>query len=111
MESQTVSGSPSVVLACLPHKGMVRTCSSGCIHVTYGPITLDFHLPEYFQTLVETVGGREEPQERIYLRHGNALLTFSAEEFAEFAGLIRDAAVELDRLNVVRRLLSAGCRS
>lgn len=112
MESETLLAGDGVMLAFLPRKGMVRTCRRGCVHLTYGAVTLDFHLPEFFQSLAEAVGeSSEAPSGRMHVRHGHALLSFTPEEFAEFAGLVRQAAEELRRLIVVQRLLTQGCQS
>jgi hypothetical protein len=45
------------------------------------------------------------------LRHGHALLSFNAEEFQEFSGLVHRALEELRRVDTVRHLLTDGIRS
>ncbi len=112
MESETLLAGDGVMLAFLPQKGMVRTCRRGCVHLTYGAVTLDFHLPEFFQALAEVVGeNAEAPTGRMLVRHGHALLSFTPEEYTEFAGLVRRGAEELHRLSVVQRLLTQACQS
>ena len=107
MESQVEPGPASVVLAHLPHKGLIRQCHSGCIHVTFGCVTLDFHEPQFYAALVEAVRSRAGALETgVQVRHGNAVLCLSCEEFAEFGELVNRAERELRQLEVVRRLVS-----
>jgi len=102
-EDQTPAGS---ILSLLPGKGLVRVCGGGCVHVTYGIVTLDFHLREQFESLLVSLAEHpQQPQEPMHLRHGHALVSFAPEEFDEFTGMIRVAAEELRRLDTFRRLL------
>lgn len=103
---------PSVSLATLPGKGLVRMCPSGCIHVTYGAVTLDFHAREHFDVLVEVLRTHSlQPEVNIRLRHGHAMLSFLAAEFLEFSELVMRANQELICVDTVRRLITDGARS
>lgn len=96
----------SVILATLPGKGLVRMCKPGCVHLTYGCITLDFQRPEGFERLMHLVRSHEEPQQSTQVQYGHATLQFNAIQFEEFAALIAVAWEHLDQLSVVRRLLA-----
>jgi hypothetical protein len=112
MTTEQQSPLPSISLATLPHKGLVRMCPSECIHVTYGAVTLDFHVREHFDRLGEVIDEYAgSPEAGIRLRHGHALLSFNAEEFQEFSGLVHRALEELRRVDTVRHLLTDGIRS
>lgn len=94
-----------VMLAHLPRKGLVRVCHSGCIHVTYGCVTLDFHTRAFFDALVAALHDHPRPAlHPVRLRHGHALLQFDPEEFLELSDLLTVASEELLRLDTVRRL-------
>lgn len=106
MRSETANPSGSITLAHVPRKGLVRMCHSGCIHLTYGCVTLDFHCRQFFDALLEAVTEADRDSgEPIRVRHGQALLCYSPDEFLEFAQLVTDAGRELHQLDAVRRLL------
>lgn len=96
----------SVVLATLPGKGLVRMCQPGCIHLTYGCVTLDFHRAENFAQLVEVVRAHGEPDQPAQVQYGHAFLRFSPDQFLEFSALVAVASEHLEQVTVVRRLLS-----
>lgn len=96
----------SVVLATLPGKGLVRMCNPGCIHLTYGCVTLDFHRPEGFERLMHLVREHGEPDKPAQVQYGHASLQFNAEQFVEFSALIAVAWEHLEQVSVVRRLLA-----
>ena len=103
---------PSVALATLPGKGLVRICPAECIHVTYGAVTLDFHAREHFDVLVDVLRTHTLNSEgNIRLQHGHAMLSFLAAEFLEFSDLVLRANEELVRVDMLRRLLADGARS
>lgn len=95
----------SVTLALAPRKGMVRLCHSGCLHVTFGYVTLDFHRRSDFDHLCHLVLTSTE-EGTVCLKHGHACMCFSPDDFEDFRLLISDAFEELRRLDVVRRLLA-----
>ena len=98
----------STLLAHAPRKGLARVCRSGCIHLTYGAVTLDFRRRHEFEALVAAVHRQREsgaPGE-VHLRYSYATLHFSETQFQEFAGLVLEAARQLQELEVVQRLLS-----
>jgi hypothetical protein len=81
-------------------------CKPGCIHLTYGCITLDFHRPEGFERLMHLVRSHGQPQQTTQVQYGHATLQFNPEQFEELSALIAVAWEHLDQLSVVRRLLA-----
>lgn len=98
----------STILTRMPEKGLARVCPSGCVHLTYGLVTLHFRQPGDFERLAVAVRERQEggPPGPVHVRYCHATLHFSEAEFEGFARLVQDAARELDRLEVVRLLLT-----
>ena len=84
----------------------MRSCHSGCVHVTYGCVTLDFCRPESFDRLVDLVRRHSLDGHVAEIQYGHASLRFSPDQFEEFAGMIAVASEHLEQLLVVRRLLS-----
>lgn len=106
MRTTEVAAPAGSMLALVPGKGLVRICDGGCVHVTYGAVTLDFHLREHFEVLLCQLQRQPaEPTGRMHLRHGHALLTFTAAEYQDFAAMVREAGESLIRLDAVRKLL------
>ena len=104
----------STILTCIPQRGVARVCPSGCVHVTYGLVTLDFRGRAEFEQLVSAVSGKQAllPQAgRVDVEYRHATLHFTQEEFRQFAGMVTQAAEQLHQVEVVRRLLSERGRS
>lgn len=96
----------STTLATLPGKGLVRSCHSGCVHVTYGCVTLDFCRPEGFDRLVDLVRRHAPGGGAAEIQYNHVSLRFSREQFEEFAGMVAVASQHLEQLCVVRRMLA-----
>ena len=88
--------SQSTVLASLPHKGLVKTCPSGCVHVTYRGITLDFSR-NGFDAFVNALNRRSlSPHSgQVEMECFHATLHFWPEDFLEFAALVNEGRQRL----------------
>ncbi|MGV3723868.1 MAG: hypothetical protein ACO1SX_23470 [Actinomycetota bacterium] len=106
MRQPLTSGSErSVSLATLPGKGLVRVCGAGCMHVTWGCVTLDFRTESAFLKMARQVQRHDRGLAEVQLAYGHASLRFTSEGFDEFAGMVAAAAEQLKQIEVVRRLL------
>lgn len=86
----------STVLACLPDKGFVKTCPSGCVHVTYCGVTLDF-ARSGFDGFVKVLNERSlSPHSgQVEVECFHATLHFWPEEFLEFTSLVNEGRQHL----------------
>jgi hypothetical protein len=86
----------STVLSRIADKGFARVCPPGCIHVSYGPITLDF-AREGFETFARMIRRfRGQNLGRVVeVQYDRATLRFAAEEFGEFVSLVLEAHARL----------------
>lgn len=106
LEEKPSAHSAATVLAALPGKAIIRQCVRGCVHVTYGPVTLDLACGHSFGQLAEKVEQHPRSLGDVHLQYYHATLRFSREEFDEFCQLVRDASRALKELDVLRRLLA-----
>ena len=88
---------PCTVIARIPHRGCVRVCPSGCVHVTYAGVTFDF-TPKGFGEFVAALGrlpvrpdAGEVEVECFHLR-----MRFTRAEYAEFTRLVGEGKRRLD---------------
>jgi hypothetical protein len=94
----------SVLLARIADKALARVCPSGCIHVSYGGITLDFGV-DGFHAFVRSVN-----PERLFvigpwveLQYCRVTLRFTSSEFREFAAMVAEAWERYLRLELPLR--------
>jgi hypothetical protein len=86
---------------------MVRVCGTGCMHVTWGCVTLDFRTEEAFRRMALLVESHTRGLAEVQLAYGHASLRFSPEDFDEFSRMVASAVTQLAQIDVVRRLLRA----
>jgi hypothetical protein len=103
---ETEQAPSGTILAMTPGKGWVRTCNSGCIHVSFGPVTLDFYCRAAFDQFAEQLARYRVTTKAVELQYCHARLRYTREEFTELRSLVARAVRELAQIDVVRRLLS-----
>lgn len=83
-----------MTLATLPGKGLIRVCGTGCTHVTWGRVTLDFRTELAFLKMARQVKSHTRGLAEVQLAYGHASLRFTADDFDELAGMVAAAAVQ-----------------
>src|SRR5262249_53742507 len=82
----------STILARIEDRGFARICPTGCIHISYGPVTLDFARDgfEKFARMLRCFQG-ECRKRFVEVQYDRATLRFTGEEFGEFVNLVAEA--------------------
>jgi len=82
----------STLLAAIPNRALARVCPSGCIHVSYGMITLNFGA-RAFREFVRAVNPDRLLVIGPYVEvsYCRATLRLTAAEFREFAAMVAEA--------------------
>jgi len=82
------------LLSEVPGRGHIKQCPRGCVHFTYGPMTLHFRDPETLTLVADRWGEtleRSEPGDLIELCYGMARLLLTSDEAREVGRLLREA--------------------
>jgi len=82
------------LLSEVPGRGHIKQCPRGCVHFTYGPMTLHFRDAETLTLVADRWGEtleRSEPGDLIELCYGMARLLLTSDEAREVGRLLREA--------------------
>jgi hypothetical protein len=87
------------LLSEVPGRGHIKQCPGGCVHFTYGPMTLHFRDAETLTLVGDRWGEtleQSEPGDLIELCYGMARLTLTSDEAREVGRMLREAIPAAD---------------
>jgi hypothetical protein len=96
--------SQSTIIAYAPRAGLVRVCPSGCVHVAYYGVTLDFTSDGYMD-FAETLENNDVTPEIsvVEVECFHVKMRFTAEEYQGFCALVLEGRKQLAQWEFRRR--------